>query len=297
MENLFDRDLIIRRRLRALRMRQDSCDFLMRRACEELSDRLTFVDLRFENAVSLFCCGDQPARALHKCGKVEQLARIEMDAELLGSDKGIVERREVVPVPRENADLIVSLLALHEINDLPGLLTQIRRSLRPDGLFLAAIPGGGTLSELRECLLAAETELTGGAASRVYPFIDVRDAGALLQRAGYALPVVDVETATVRYDSAIDLMHDLRAMGATSSLKERSRKPLRRHVVQRCCELYESRFADSDGRIRATFNTIWISGWAPHESQQKPLKPGSAKTGLERALREIEKREPDRPNK
>jgi hypothetical protein len=157
--------------------------------------------------------------------------------------------------------------------------------LRPDGLFLGAMAGSGTLAELRECLIAAETELTGGAAPRVSPFTDVRDAGALLQRAGFALPVADVESLTVRYATMFGLMADLRAMGATNTLLDRSHVPATRRLFARAAELYADRFSDSDGRVRATFNILWLSGWAPHASQQKPLARGTGKVSLAEALK------------
>src|SRR5690606_21959196 len=174
-----------------------------------------------------------------------------------------------------------------------GMLIQIRRALRPDGLFLGCMAGAGTLAELRDALLSAETELYGGASPRVYPFADVRAAGALLQRAGFALPVADHETVTVRYDSIFALMRDLRAMGATSSLSARSRRPATKGLLMRAGEIYAERYSDPDGRIRATFSTIWLSGWAPHASQQKPLKPGSAKVSLAKILGELPDKEAD----
>jgi hypothetical protein len=176
------------------------------------------------------------------------------------------------------------LLSLQDENDIPGMLVQIRRALKPDRLFLGAMAGAGTLAELRESLLAAEAELTGGASPRVLPFADVRDVGALLQRAGFALPVADVETVTVRYATMFDLIADLRAMGAANTLTGRSRKPATRALFARAAELYAERFADPDGRIRATFSFIWMSGWAPDASQRKPLRPGSADISLARFL-------------
>jgi SAM-dependent methyltransferase len=192
---------------------------------------------------------------------------------------------EPLSLQAESLDLVVSALALQFVNDLPGVLAQIRRALRPDGLLLAAMLGGDTLTELRQCFAAAEAELEGGVSPRVAPFADLRDVGALLQRAGLALPVTDVDRIVVRYDSAFDLMHDLRRMGATNILVERRRGPTRRATMLRMAEIYRERFADPDGRIRATFDVIWLLGWAPHESQQKPLKPGSAKVGLEQAVK------------
>jgi SAM-dependent methyltransferase len=176
-------------------------------------------------------------------------------------------------------------LALQVVNDLPGALAQIRRALRPDGLLLAATLGGDTLTELRQSFAAAEAELDGGVSPRVAPFADLRDIGALLQRTGFALPVTDVDRVIVRYDSAFALMQDLRKMGATTVLVERRRTPLRRATLLRMAAVYAERFSDPDGRIRATFEVIWLSGWAPHESQQKPLRPGSAKASLADAVR------------
>jgi len=161
---------------------------------------------------------------------------------------------------------------------------QIRRALRPDGLFIACLFGGETLTELRQSLAAAETELAGGIGPHVAPFADVRDLGALLQRAGFALPVTDVEKLTVRYSDPIALMRDLRAMGMTNPLVERGRAPLRRATLLRAGEIYAERFADADGRLRASFDLVWLTGWAPHASQQQPLRPGSAKTRLADAL-------------
>ena len=197
---------------------------------------------------------------------------------------GVVGDLQALPLAPESTDLIVSALALHTVNDLPGTLAQIRRALRPDGLFLACLPGGQTLHELRHAFASAEAELTGGASPRVAPFADLRDLGGLLQRAGLALPVTDTDVVTVRYASMFALMADLRAMGATSSLVQRSRRPLRRDVLMRAAAIYGEKFADGDGRVRATFELIWLSGWAPHESQQKPLRPGSAKMRLAEAL-------------
>jgi SAM-dependent methyltransferase len=180
---------------------------------------------------------------------------------------------------------VVSALALQFVNDLPGTLIQIRRALKPDGLLLAALIGGESLSELRLAFAEAESEVEGGVSPRVAPFADLRDLGALLQRAGFALPVTDVDRVTVRYATPLDLMHDLRRMAAGNVLMERRRVPLRRATLRRAREIYAERFADGDGRIRATFDIVWLSGWAPHESQQQPLAPGSARTRLADALR------------
>jgi SAM-dependent methyltransferase len=191
---------------------------------------------------------------------------------------------EALPFRDASLDLVVSVLALHFVNDLPGTLVQIRRALKPDGLLLAALAGGDTLNELRHAFAAAEAELEGGASPRVVPFADVRELGGLLQRAGFALPVTDVDRITVRYASPIALLHDLRGMGATNPLIERSRRPLRRATLKRMIDIYVERFADGDGRIRATFEIVWLTGWAPDASQQKPLAPGSARQRLADAL-------------
>jgi SAM-dependent methyltransferase len=192
---------------------------------------------------------------------------------------------ERLPLAPQSIDLALSALALHFANDLPGMLAQIRRALRPDGLFLAALLGGDTLTELRQSFAAAEAELEGGLSPRVLPFADLRDLGALLQRAGFALPVADVDRVVVRYGDVFALMQDLRRMGATNALAERRRTPLRRRTLLRMAQIYGERFADADGRIRATFDIVWLSGWAPHESQQRPLKPGSAKASLADAVK------------
>ncbi len=191
---------------------------------------------------------------------------------------------EALPFADSSLDLVVSALALQFVNDLPGTLVQIRRALKPDGLFLAALLGGDTLTELRQAFAAAEAEIEDGVSPRVAPFADLRDMGGLLQRAGFALPVTDADRLTVRYASPLALMHDLRRMGAANALVARRRVPLKRKTLARMMEIYAERFADTDGRIRATFEIVWLSGWAPHASQQQPLRPGSARTRLADAL-------------
>ncbi|MET0358041.1 MAG: methyltransferase domain-containing protein [Pararhizobium sp.] len=285
MDIVFDQPLVEARRLRALKAGDQKAQFLLDIVAEDLAERLAVVERRFDTAVELHGYTGITARALLATGKIGRLTRIETDSAFGGSDDVLVAPLETVPVAPASANLVVSPLSLHLTNDTPGVFIQVRRALAPDGLFLAAIPGNGTLQELREVLLAAESEITGGASPRVIPFADVRDIGALLQRAGFALPVTDTETYTVRYASLFALMKDLRAMGMTNTLIARSRKPLSRAVFLRAAELYAERFADPDGRIRATFSVIYLSGWAPHESQQKPLAPGSAKMRLADALK------------
>ncbi|TKT75228.1 methyltransferase domain-containing protein [Aquamicrobium sp. LC103] len=283
MEPIFDTQLAIARKRRALNQAEPDADFLLNRAAEDFADRLDSVERKFPRAAVLFSLTDAAPAAIRSSGKVETVERVESDMAFL-RESGIRAEPETVPLDPESLDLAVSLYALQEMNDVPGMLVQIRRALRPDGLFLGCMMGAGTLAELRESLLEAETELVGGASPRVAPFADVRDVGALLQRAGFALPVADLEEVVVRYDNMFALMRDLRAMGATNSLTARSRKPATRRLFMRAAEIYAERFSDPDGRIRATFATIWLSGWAPHASQQKPLKPGSATVSLAKIL-------------
>jgi SAM-dependent methyltransferase len=286
---LFDRALVASRLDRAVRAAavNAGADFLLRRAAEELNDRLSLVSRAFPVAGDVGTPGPHAARVLaarRGGGLTLRLAPTRLSlgrGDFLGA-VGDVER---LPLSPGRFDLIVSLLALHHVNDLPGALIQLRTALRPDGLLVAAAPGGDTLTELRQSLLIAESEATGGASPRVAPFVDVRTLGALLQRAGYALPVVDSDAVVVRYADLGALMRDLRAFGATNALSARSRTPLRRDVLLRAASVYAERFADSDGRLRATFETLWLSGWAPHESQPKPLKPGSAAMRLDDALK------------
>lgn len=286
MDALFDSDIIQARRRRALRQPVQGADFLMRLVAEELSERLAVVERHFDDAVELHGATGQVADACLATGKIGKLRRIELaDAHEPSSVPIEHAPLEILPLEPESVNLILSPLVLHLTNDTPGVLIQARRALKPDGLLLAAIPGAGTLAELKDALLSAEVELEGGASPRVIPFADVRDMGGLLQRAGFALPVVDTETRTVRYDSLFALMRDLRGMGMTNPLLGRSRRPASRRLFLRAAEIYAERYSDPDGRIRATFSFIFASGWAPHESQQKPLKPGSAKARLADALK------------
>jgi SAM-dependent methyltransferase len=219
-------------------------------------------------------------------GRVGAIVAVDSVAAHVAAERlAVAADDEALPFRDASLDLVVSALALQFVNDLPGTLIQIRRALKPDGLFLAAMIGGDSLAELREAFAQAEAEIEGGVSPRVAPFADLRDLGALLQRAGFALPVTDVDRVTVRYASPLALMHDLRRMGAANALTERSRTPLRRLTLRRLMEIYAERFSDPDGRVRATFEIVWLSGWAPHESQQQPLKPGSARSRLADALR------------
>ena len=199
-------------------------------------------------------------------------------------DPDVLIDEELLPFAPASFETVLSAMSLHWVNDFPGVLAQIRHCLVPDGLFLAALPGGETLAEARECLLAAELEVTGGAGLRISPMLDVKDAGALLQRAGLALPVADVDRLIVRYGEPLRLLLELRAMGEAQALAEGARTPLSRAVLARFAELYRSRFADPDGRVRARFDIVTMTGWKPHESQPEPLRRGSGEISLARAL-------------
>lgn len=270
---LFDRALLRARQSRAAA--SGAATFLLDRVAEDMAERLHAVLREFKSAADIGTPGEQLRDAL--AGRVDQLAPIALpDLE-----------SEPLALAPDSLDLAVSALALQFVNDLPGVLAQIRRALKPDGLLLAALIGGDTLTELRQCFAAAEAECEGGVSPRVAPSADLREIGALLQRVGFALPVTDVDRVVVRYDSAFALMTDLRRMGATNILAERRRTPTRRATLLRMAQIYGERFADSDGRIRATFDIIWLSGWAPHASQQQPLKPGSAKASLAEAVKRL----------
>ncbi|MSO66752.1 MAG: methyltransferase domain-containing protein [Pseudolabrys sp.] len=267
---IFDRSLLRARQQRARALGPET--FLIDRVADELGERLSAVLRQFERAADLGTPTDAVRRVLAAGGKVGTIVdRVAIDEEAL-------------PFADNSLDLVVSALSLQFVNDLPGTLIQIRRALKPDGLLLAALIGGDTLTELRESFAQAESEIEGGVSPRVAPFADVRELGALLQRAGLALPVADSDRLTVRYPTVFALMRDLRRMGAANMLSERRRTPLKRATLAKMTEIYARRFADADGRLRATFEIVWLSGWAPHESQQKPLKPGAAAQRLADAL-------------
>ena len=274
---IFDRALIRAHARRAMAL--GPATFLIERVADDLADRLAVVKREFPRTVDLGTPTDAVRRALARVPSVGTIV-----AAGTAATADVVADEEALPFASGAIDLVVSALALQAVNDLPGTLIQIRRALKPDGLLLAALLGGDTLNELREAFAQAEAEIEGGASPRVAPFADLRDMGALLQRAGFTLPVVDSDRVTVRYASPLALMHDLRRMGAANPLVERRRAPLKRATLARLFEVYCERFGDSDGRVRATFEIVWLSGWAPHESQQQPLRPGSAKARLADAL-------------
>jgi len=277
-----------------------SADFLKRRAAEDVVMRLETILRRFPVAVDLGSRNGAFSRALAASDaseKIDVLFEADLSARMLGAGNGLkaVADEERLPFGDDTLDLAVSTLSLHWTNDLVGALIQIRRALRPDGLFIGAIFGGATLTELRQALLQAEDEVSGGASFRVSPFADAIDAAGLLQRAGFALPVADVDRVKVRYAHPIELLRDLRRMGETSVLLERSRKPMSRRMLMRAMEIYVERFAEADGRVPATFEIVAVTGWAPHDSQQKPLRPGSAKMRLADALGTSEQSAGEKP--
>lgn len=275
---LFDPALLRLRLGRAARLGL-SDDVLMPRIAEEMAERLSYVLRDFPLTADLHSRGPELARTIGALPKIGGVLRAGT-----GPDNDVIFDGEALPFADHALDLAVSALALHWIEDVPGTLVQIRRALKPDGLFLAALAGGDTLIELREAFALAESDTIGGITPRVIPFGDITDFGGLLQRAGFALPVVDSERITVRYGDLFALFRDLRALGATNPMLARSRTPLRRETLARLGEIYRDKFSDPDGRLRVTVELIWLSGWVPHESQQKPLRPGSAKMRLADAL-------------
>lgn len=277
----------MRQRKRRARATFRDAAFLHERVAADLADRLEVIPRAFPRVLALGGGG---------LFSEEVRARPELSGRLgsiLETDLDFIDP-EHLPFAPGAFDLIVSPLALHWINDLPGALIQLRLALKPDGLLLASLFGGETLNELRLSLIEAESELTGGAGPRVSPFADLQDIAGLLQRAGFALPAADRDTVTVRYGESVRLLADLRAMGETSALRERNPRALSRRVLARAFEIYRERYSE-DGRVRATFEILTATGWAPHESQQKPLKPGSAKMRLADALNTEEKSAGEKP--
>lgn len=270
VRNIIDKKQVVANILRAKAAQISGSDFLLERLGVDLEDRLEAHTRKFDNGILV------SPWAEHKAFFPIAAAN---SAESTWRD-------EVLSIGPHSAELIIDIANLHRTNDVPGMLIQYLRALRPDGLFLACVPGGDTLYELRESLTIAESELTDGVHPRVLPFMDVRDAGGLLQRAGFALPVADVDTVVVRYDTMFNLMLDLRFMGETNVLAARQKCLARSALFKRAAEYYQEKFSDEDGRIRATFSFVWLSGWAPDASQQKPLKPGSATHSLADVLKD-----------
>ncbi len=265
-------------------------DFLFREVAARLADRLADINRVFPLAVDLgghggilrWTLGDDPVHA----GRIGTLIETDLSPEFAVRSGGpsLAADEEALPFGKAKLDLVVSNLSLHWVNDLPGALIQIRSALKPDGLFLAAMLGGDTLAELRQALMEAEIEESGGVSPRVSPFPELADAAGLLQRAGFALPVADTDTITVTYPDAFALMRELRRMGENGAVRERPRSMARRGLFLAAAERYAELFSDSDGRIPATFQILYLTGWAPAAAQQQPLRPGSAETRLADAL-------------
>jgi SAM-dependent methyltransferase len=275
VEPLFDRALMA---ARAARKRKAEPNILTRTIAEELVERLSFVNRRFAEALVI---APEPEAITARLLEAGQVKAAEHRPPSQGDD---------LALPLARYDAVFSLLDLQSVNDVPGALIQMRRALKPDGLLLACLFAGETLTELRQSWLAAEAAVTGGVSPRVAPMTGVRELGALLQRAGLALPVADLDRTMVRYADAVALIHEIRELGLSNALTGRSRRPVSRRLMGAAVNHYHQHFADPDGRIRATVEIAWITGWAPHESQQQPLKPGSAKARLADALKVEEKK-------
>ncbi|MGI9410159.1 MAG: class I SAM-dependent methyltransferase [Hyphomicrobiaceae bacterium] len=282
---IFDRELLARRRNRAAQAGVFP-DFLLRRTAEDFAERLSLIKRTFTRALVLGAANGVLVEALSGTAGIAEIVACETAPACLGEQRNlaVIADEEALPFRDQSFDLVVSGLTLQFVNDLPGTLAQIRRLLRPDGLFLGAMIGGETLTELRKAVLAAEIELCDGVSPRVAPFADVRDIGALLQRAGFALPVADSDVVTVTYPTPFELMRELKAMGASNVLVERRRVPMTRGMLVRIAEIYKEHFVKDAGRIPATFEILTMTGWSPHESQQKPLRPGAAAARLADAL-------------
>lgn len=289
---VFDRAAVRAHRQRSA-ARWTEHDFLKREVAERLLDRLRDVNRTFVSALDLGCHGGTLAERLPEVGKVEHLVQCDIAPAMAqraaaGGCPALAADEEALPFAPHSFDLALSALSLHWVNDLPGTLIQLKTCLRPDGLLLAALLGGESLHELRVALMEAELEVTGGLSPRVSPFAEVRDCGGLLQRAGFALPVVDQDEITVTYADPFALLRELRGMAETNAVRERPRGMARRALFARMAEIYAERFARPDGRIPITFQVLYLTAWAPHDSQQQPLRPGSAKTRLAEVLDTVE---------
>lgn len=294
---VFDHERVRGNRLRAAAQFAEH-DFLFREVADRLADRLLDVTRGFDAVAELGARGDALLSHLKENSRIGEIVRVtDMNRSTWNTgDTAVTADIETLPFADDSLDLIISNLALHWVNDLPGLLLQIRKALKPDGLFLATMFGGETLTELRQALMQAELNIRGGASPRVSPFVDLRDAAGLLQRAGFALPVADSDRITVSYDNIFKLMRDLRGMGETNAVTQRDRRPVTRRMMMEAARIYAENFADADGRIRATFDVITLTGWSPSAAQQKPLRPGSAEASLAEALGATEQ-ETDDPAK
>ena len=269
-EVIFDRELYLARLDRTKPIRPD---ILSQSIATELAERLEPITREFNHACLIAVDPEPIATAIRTSGKIKNLEILEPAVS------------EILPLKTNDFDAIFNILDLHLVNDVPGALIQLRHALVPDGLFMACLFAGQTLNELRQSWLEAEDLVTGGVSPRVAPMIDVREMGGLLQRADLALPVVDLDRTIVRYPDALALIHEIRSLGLSNPMTGRSRKPVTRNLLGEAISIYQQKFSDEDGRIRATIEVAWATAWAPHESQQKPLKPGSAKFRLADALK------------
>ena len=272
---LFDRGLMAKRRQRR---HQPDANILTRTIAEELVERLSLINRRFDHVLLIAA---EPEHIAARLRETEQVKDITTRLPSTNDD---------LDLPTEQFDAVLSVTDLQCFNDVPGALIQMRRALKPDGLFLACLFAGDTLTELRQAWLAGEALTAGGVSPRVAPMIGMRELGGLLQRAGFALPVADLDRSMVRYGDAVALIHEIRGLGLSNPLTDRSRAPVTRRLLGAAVNAYHSNFADADGRIRATIELAWATGWSPHESQQQPLKPGSAKARLADALKVEEKK-------
>jgi malonyl-ACP O-methyltransferase BioC len=285
---VFNRRTIRKHRARAA-ANLEKHDFLFKETSERLCDRLDDIKRTFPLALDLGCRTGQIARTIAGRGNIKKLMQCDLAPEMVAraETKGnprLVVDEEALPFKNSAFDLIISNLTLHWVNDLPGTLLQARRTLKPDGLFLASILGGETLKELRTAMAEAEISEEGGLSPRISPMANIQDLAQLLQRAGFALPVVDTETITVMYTDIMSLMLDIRSMGESNAVIENRKGLMKKSTMAAAALNYSRNFTDNNGKMPATFQILTMTGWAPDASQQKPLKPGSASYSLIDAL-------------
>jgi SAM-dependent methyltransferase len=297
--HVFDRERVRQRRDRAAPGFQDY-SFLKARVSRDLVERLEDTSRTFQSGLELGAHDGGVSALLEGSSKIAKMRVTDPSEGMVAAARarGLsaeVADEENLPYPPESFDLVLSALSLHWVNDLPGALVQVRKVLKPDGLFLGALLGAGTLHELRTSLVEAEAEIMGGIAPRLSPLPALADTAALMQRAGFALPVVDRETVTVRYGHVLGLLADLKGMGERAAFADGRGQPLPRRVLARMVEIYDEQFRDPDGRVRASFEVVYLSGWAPAPHQPKPLKPGSARVSLADAVRQHAKADKDKP--
>lgn len=294
---IFDRERVAQNRNRAA-AQLDQHDFLIERISSDLISRLDDISRSFPTTLDLGSHHGLMSAALRQYERIDEVIALERAASLARQtqSRGIATVQgdeEAIPFKDGSFDLVSSALSLHWVNDLPGALIQIRKALKPDGLFLGCLFAAGTLSELRTSLIEAESSLTAGISPRLSPLAGLQDLAGLLQRSGFALPVADIDHITVRYQHPMNLLADLRGGGEQAAFVAKpgqERRPLSRRLLQRTCEVYQDRFSDADGKVRASFNIAWLSGWAPSDNQPKPLKPGSGKVSLAAAVRQNSRR-------